>query len=156
MASISASGTGSAAPTRAWGISAALLCLALTGAKAPNSLDIEILDLRSSKGMIRICVTTDAGDFPDCRKSAGAIKRSIAAASPRIRIEGLPHGTYAIAVIHDENENSKLDTFAGIPKEGFGFSRNPRIRFGPPRFTSAQFAVGEGAGHQQVRIRYML
>ena len=137
-------------------ISAALLLPLLTGAKAPNSLDIQIVDLRSSRGVIRICVTAEPKDFPDCRGGATAIKRSVSAQSPRVRIEGIPYGNYAIAVIHDENGNAKLDTFAGIPREGFGFSRNPRIRFGPPRFTSAQFAVGEGAGHQQVRIRYML
>lgn len=130
--------------------------LALSAAAAPNSLDIEIADLRSAKGMIRICVTSDAKAFPDCQKTPGAIKRSIPAHSPHVKIEGIPHGTYAIAVIHDENSNSKLDTFAGIPKEGFGFSRNPKIRFGPPRFTAAQFAIGEGAGHQQVRMKYML
>lgn len=106
--------------------------------------------------MIRICVTAEPKDFPDCRKGATAIKRSISAQSPRVRIEGIPHGSYAIAVIHDENGNSKLDTFVGIPREGFGFSRNPKIRFGPPRFASAQFPIGEGAGHQQVRIKYML
>jgi uncharacterized protein (DUF2141 family) len=31
-------------------------------------------------------------------------------------------GKYAIAVIHDENCNGKLDTnMFGIPKEGYGF-----------------------------------
>ena len=134
-------------------ISAALLLTA--AAPATNSLDIEILDLRSAKGVVRICVTTDPNAFPDCRDGSTAIKRSVSAASPHIRIEGLPHGVYAIAVIHDENSNAKLDTFMGIPREGFGFSRNPRIRFGPPRFSAAQFDVGDGAGVQQVRMRYM-
>ena len=136
-------------------LSAALLLTAAAPRPATNSLDIEILDLRSAKGVVRICVTTDPKAFPDCRDGASAIKRSVSAASPRIRIEGLPHGTYAIAVIHDENSNAKLDTFMGIPREGFGFSRNPRIRFGPPRFSAAQFDVGDGAGVQQVRVRYM-
>ena len=128
----------------------------LTGAANPNSLDIHIADLRSAKGVIRICVTSDAKAFPDCQKSPQAIKRSIPAAAPHVRIEGIPHGNYAIAAIHDENSNSKLDTFAGIPREGFGFSRNPKIRFGPPRFTSAQVAIGDGAGRQDIRMKYML
>ena len=37
------------------------------------------------------------------------------------------------SLLHDENENSKLDTMLKIPKEGFGFSRNPAIRMGPPK-----------------------
>jgi uncharacterized protein (DUF2141 family) len=75
-------------------------------------------------------------------------------------VPGLSPGEYAIAVIHDENANAKLDTFAGIPKEGIGFSRNPRFTFGPPRFAAARFSVGgETAGdaqRQQVRVRYFL
>jgi uncharacterized protein (DUF2141 family) len=68
----------------------------------------------------------------------------------------LPRGDYAIAVIHDENGNAKLDTLAGIPREGFGFSRNPPIRFGPPRFAAARFTLVDDAQMQQVRMRYIL
>ncbi|MCE3519738.1 DUF2141 domain-containing protein, partial [Escherichia coli] len=69
---------------------------------------------------------------------------------------GLPRGSYAIAVIHDENGNAKLDTFAGIPREGFGFSRNPPIRFGPPHFAAARFTIAGDADRQQIRMRYIL
>jgi uncharacterized protein (DUF2141 family) len=35
----------------------------------------------------------------------------------------IPPGTYAIAVIHDENSHGKLDTNRlGVPTEGYGFS----------------------------------
>jgi len=44
----------------------------------------------------------------------------------------------------------------GIPREGFGFSRNPAIRFGPPRYKDARFTLGADAQMQQVRIRYLL
>lgn len=141
-----------------WRIAAASAGLALLGAAAPETgtLDIEITNLRSHKGVLRICVTSNPKDFPDCRAGAGAIKRTIPATSPSVHIDGLAHGTYAVAVIHDENNNAKLDTFAGIPREGFGFSRNPGIGFGPPRFRSAHFVVGAEAGRQQVKLRYLL
>ena len=112
--------------------------------------------LRSAKGVIQLCLTADAGAFPDCSKGHG-IKRTMSAASPRIRFEGLAPGEYAVAVIHDANGNARLDTTLGIPREGFGFSRNPAIRFGPPRFDAARFAVAPGGdGAQQVRMRYLL
>jgi uncharacterized protein (DUF2141 family) len=120
------------------------------------SIDVEVTALRSAKGVIRLCLTSEAKDFPDCRNGARAIKRTIPAGAPRIRIEGISPGNYAIAVIHDENGNSKLDTFVGIPREGFGFSRNPGIGFGPPRFSRAEFPVGSGAETQQVKLRYLL
>ena len=61
-----------------------------------------------------------------------------------------------MAVIHDENDNARLDRFAGIPREGFGFSRNPPLGFGPPRFSAARFPVDGDAAMQQVRLRYLL
>lgn len=158
MVFISASGIGSAAPSR--GLAASTL-LALTGASLPptgsGTLEIVLTDLRSAKGVLQICLTADPADFPDCRNGAHAIRRTIPAAAPEVRVDGLAPGTYAIAVIHDANGNGRLDTMLGIPREGFGFSRNPAIRFGPPRFSSAQFAVAAGsAQRQQVRIRYLL
>ena len=121
-----------------------------------TSLEVEFTHLRSTRGVLQICLTTEAGDFPDCRNGHTAIKRTISASTPRVRFTGLPLGTYAIAVIHDANSNERLDTFMGMPREGFGFSRNPAIGFGPPRFSAASFGVGSDAPAQQVRIRYLL
>lgn len=133
------------------------LCLALLpGATPLASLDVEITGLRSAKGVIQLCLTADAGAFPDCKAGGHGIKRTLPAATPRIRLEGLAPGDYAIAVIHDANGNSRLDTMLGIPREGFGFSRNPAIRFGPPRFDAARFPITPRGETQQVRMRYLL
>ncbi len=41
----------------------------------------------------------------------------------------------AVCAYHDENENSRLDKNSfGIPLERYGFSRNPKRGFGPPKF----------------------
>ena len=112
--------------------------------------------LRSAKGLIRVCVTSDPAKFPGCHGDAQALVRNVPAASRVIAFDGLPHRSYAVALIHDENGNHKLDTFAGIPREGFGFSRNPAIGFGPPRFSAARFPVAGDAERQQVRMRYIL
>ncbi len=123
---------------------------------APVSrLDIGIDNLRSGKGMIRLCLTADPDNFPACVDDARAMTRSVPAGQKALHLDGLPHGDYAAAVIHDENGNAKLDTLAGIPREGFGFSRNPAIRFGPPRFTAARFSLGSVAETQQIRMRYI-
>ena len=60
-----------------------------------------------------------------------------------------------IAVVHDENSNNKMDTAIFLPKEGFGFSRNPTITVGPPSFKSASFAVA-GDMRQSIKMKYML
>ena len=123
---------------------------------ATGSVEVEFTQLRSSKGVLRVCLTNAAAGFPDCGGKGWVLRRTISADTPRLRFEGLPPGDYALAVIHDANGNARLDTMLGIPREGFGFSQNPAIRFGAPSFSSAVFAVGTGAQMQQVRIRYLL
>lgn len=61
-------------------------------------------------------------------------------AQARCDFADIPPGTYAIAVIHDENTNGKLDTsWLGIPTEGYGFSRGATRPLGVPSFSAASF-----------------
>lgn len=54
----------------------------------------------------------------------------------------LPAGRYAIAVLYDENPNHKLDrNTIGWPKEGFGFSNNPKVGLSAPSFNAAVMQV---------------
>lgn len=158
MAAMSVSGLTSTARPHRWIALAALL--ALTPAAAPalptGSLQIDVSGVRSAKGMIRVCLTADPKNFPGCVDDKDAITRSVPAGQRVIRFDGLAQGRYAAALIHDENSNAKLDTLLGIPREGFGFSRNPPIGFGPPKFTAAEFTLDGVAETQQVRMRYML
>ena len=85
------------------------------------------------------------------------MRRTVAAAkSVTVRLQNIAPGTYGLSLIHDENANGRLDKFGPIPKEGFGFSRNPSIRFGPPAFNDVSFAVGAGRSSHAVRVRYLL
>ena len=142
----------------------ASLLLLLTGAPgvqateltASTSLDVTIANARNSRGMIRLCLTSNPRHFPDCSGDAAARTLSIPATTTSARFNGLVPGTYAVALIHDENGNGRMDMTLVMPREGFGFSRNPRIGMGPPRFQSAAFVVGSAPVHQDVRIRYLL
>jgi uncharacterized protein (DUF2141 family) len=135
---------------------AALAPLALlVGASPVATLKVDVDALRNARGVIRLCLTAVASNFPTCEDDARAIARSVPASMRTLAYEGLPPGGYAVAIIHDENGNGKLDTFAGIPREGFGFSNNPRIAFGPPRFSSARFTLQQGGDEQRIRMRYM-
>ncbi|MEL7359250.1 MAG: DUF2141 domain-containing protein [Cyanobacteria bacterium J06560_6] len=62
-----------------------------------------------------------------------------------ITFPNLVSGTYAVAVLHDENSDQQMNegTF-GIPTEGFGFSRNPVVTTGAPEFSEvAIFVLGD-------------
>ena len=136
-----------------------MLMATLIGAAAPGSVDADISGLRSAKGQVLVCLTARPDHFPDCQDDPQARRMKIAVDSSHptdMVFADLPSGDYAIAVIHDENGNNKLDTLLGIPREGFGFSRNPAVGFGPPRFSAARFAVTSGAVDETVRIKYLL
>lgn len=159
MAYTFGSGTGFAALTSAL----ALFATAGTAANSPvspqanSTLDVSISGLRSVKGNVLICLTAKPKAFPDCSKDQAARKMSVAAsASKMVEFAGVTPGTYAISLIHDENGNGKLDTRVIIPREGFGFSRNPTITFGPPKFAAASFGIVPGMNNQSVKFKYML
>ncbi|MHA6721539.1 DUF2141 domain-containing protein [Sphingomonas sp. RS2018] len=130
--------------------------LTVTGAAPVARLELDMDGLRSAKGMIRICLTAEPANFPNCVDDARALTRSAPASAGTAVFDGLPVGDYAAAVIHDENGNKKLDTMMGIPREGFGFSRNPAIRFGPPKFAAARFDLGARGGAEKIRMKYLL
>jgi uncharacterized protein (DUF2141 family) len=113
--------------------------------------------LRNANGTVRLCLTRDPAHFPACNGDPAAIRRSVPAArAGNIRLGDVGPGTWALSVVHDENDNSRLDRFMGIPREGFGFSRNPRMRMGPPRFEEARFPVAGASLRQVVRMNYLL
>ncbi|WP_313802240.1 DUF2141 domain-containing protein [Sphingobium sp.] len=121
-----------------------------------QALSMDVQGLRSAKGNFLICVTRQAAHFPDCRHDPEGLHFTVPVTSGVVALGRMAPGRYAIAIIHDENGNGKLDSFAGIPREGVGFSRNPAIRFGAPSFRSAQFALADAPVRQDIKVRYFL
>ena len=122
----------------------------------PQPLIMALEGLRSTKGQILVCVTRVPRYFPDCSDDPDKRHFAVAAKGGAVTIGNVTPGDYAIAIVHDENGNGKLDTFAGIPREGVGFSRNPVLRFGAPSFRSASFAVAGAPVEQDIRVKYFL
>jgi uncharacterized protein (DUF2141 family) len=136
---------------------AASILLPAAAPPASGTLELQVLKLRNARGLVRVCVTALPSAFPDCRQDPAAYRLSIAAGKADIiRLDAIRPGIYAVALLHDENGNGQLDTFAAIPKEGYGFSRDAPIRFGPPRFEQAQISVASGDNRQSIRMRYLL
>ena len=136
----------------------ATLCLAwavLAAAESPApGLELTVAGLRNEEGKLSICVTADRRHFPDCAGDPKAVTRTLSADQHTASFD-LPEGVYAVSLIHDENGNGKLDKLFGIPREGFAFSRNPAIRFGPPRYDEASITVS-GLTRATLRVRYLL
>lgn len=121
-----------------------------------GTIIIELETLKNHKGAILITLFSDEDGFPDeWEKAFRSEIVPITAELREIRLEDIPHGTYSLAVVHDENENMKLDTnFLGIPREGYGFSNNAKGRFGPPRFSDTLFTLESDTYVHQIRLNY--
>ena len=141
------------------GLAMAGAATALTAGPAlAGEVVITVTDLRSTKGVVRACMTTREDIFPKCIKDPGS-HRTVVPAGEKvvIRFAGVKPGDYAIALLHDENDNGKADRALGMmPKEGYGFSRDAPVKMAPPKFEDAVFSQGEGATRMTIRMRYFL
>lgn len=139
---------------------AALAALPLGAATPPKAgeVAITVTNLRSSEGVVRACMTTNPDIFPRCRQDP-ASHRTVVPAGEKVELvfSGVKPGRYALALLHDENGNGKADRALGMmPKEGFGFSRDAKVRMGPPSFDSAAFDYTGDARVLRIKMRYML
>jgi len=62
-----------------------------------------------------------------------------------IDVGPLAPGRYSLVCFLDVDRDDEFDTnFIGMPTEPFGFSQDPRKRFGKPDFDATAFEVGRG------------
>ncbi len=136
-------------------ISALAMVLMLAGATfAQGKLAVVVKNVKDTKGQVRVGLFKDDKTFLKEAWKGEVVKA--ATGEVMVMFENIPVGTYAISIIHDENENGELDSnFFGIPKEGFGFSNDAMGTFGPPDFAKASFSLKAGEQQVAVSMRYM-
>ena len=105
-------------------------------------IHVQILDIRNSIGTVACALFKSSAGFPTeyLRAATNIMVIKIRKSQARCDFEDIPAGTYALAVVHDQNMNGKLDTnLLGIPTEGYGFSNDAKGVLGAPSFSSASF-----------------
>ncbi|MBN3899346.1 MAG: DUF2141 domain-containing protein [Nostoc sp. NOS(2021)] len=116
-------------------------------AEPTAKLTVVVNGIHHQKGEICFRVYPSERGFPMSSNSedqSGCVK--ITGSSVTKEFFGLKPGTYAVAVVDDQNGDRKLNKdFFGIPKEGFGISKNPTvsIQTGTPKFRDASFVVNK-------------
>lgn len=114
-----------------------------TVSATPSELKVHISAIAPAHGQVLYAVFDTADAWLDRPVASGTL--TVQAAGTARFATDLPPGTYAIALIHDENGNGEMDTNAlGLPTEAFGFSNRARARFGPPPFERAAFELPPG------------
>lgn len=122
-----------------------------------QNLKVTISGFHNNKGAVLVSLFKDVNGFPDdAAKAYGKEKAYLVNNTASIIFKTVPPGNYAIAILHDENNNQKLDkNILGIPKEGFGFSNNASAPFGPPSFNKASFIhTTNKPTDLQIKIKY--
>ncbi len=123
-----------------------------------GKLSVRVDGIKSLKGQICLNVFANSKGFPDNSKLAVLSQCvKVTESSQTVTLPNLKAGNYAVAVIHDTVGNGALKRNPiGIPIGGFGFSNNPAIRFGPPKFgESAVFVAGQNTD-VQIKLQYLL
>ncbi len=136
------------------GLQGGLLVIPPHGALAAE-LRVDVTGLRSAEGQVHFALYDSAEAFPD---SDGMLREKVVAITGgkvRAVFSQLPLGTYAIAVFHDENRNREFDQgWFGIPLEGFAFSNDAKVAFGPPEFSAAAVPVDGEEKNITIRMTY--
>uniref|UniRef100_Q3ARS1 DUF2141 domain-containing protein n=1 Tax=Chlorobium chlorochromatii (strain CaD3) TaxID=340177 RepID=Q3ARS1_CHLCH len=127
-----------------------------TQADQKGSLTITITNFRAIKGSLGISLYNTKKGFPSGYEQAYANQiKKVNGSSECVTFQNIPYGVYAVSVVHDENENGKLDTtFIGIPKEGVGASNNPKMSFGPPSFNDSKVLLNKDVLEVMVSMKY--
>jgi len=123
-----------------------VILAALAGAARAETLVVEMKGFRSDKGKALVALFASKDGFPDNpKKAARRVQVDIVKGAAVAVLSDLPPGTYAVAVLHDEDGDKAMKTgLFGIPREGFGASQDARGRFGPPSFSDAKFDIRAG------------
>ena len=121
-----------------------------------SNLKINLQGIRNNKGVILLSLFSSAEGYPsDAKKAEQKIRMPIKKLQLPIVLKNMKPGKYAVALLHDEDEDGKMaTTFLGLPKEGYGFSNNVMGLAGPPSFQKASFVVPESGTEILIKVRY--
>jgi uncharacterized protein (DUF2141 family) len=117
-----------------------------------GELTLTISDIRTAQGQLLISVVNSENGWDD--KAPPVAAQKVAATGKELVLKfDLPAGSYAVQVLHDENDNGKLDmNLMGVPTEGYGFSNNPPV-MRRAHFSEAKFDVSETPTAVTVQLR---
>ncbi|MCS7085841.1 MAG: DUF2141 domain-containing protein, partial [Bacteroidia bacterium] len=115
-----------------------------TSSRRQNSggfIEVIVRGLRNSVGRVTCYLFRGKEGFPEEKEKTIAVQSvPISGNRARMVFPNLPPGEYALAALHDENENRKMDyNFIGIPKEGWAFSNIPSGMLRKPDFSECAF-----------------
>ncbi len=135
-----------------------VFCLSFNAFAQDVTFDIEITNLRNKDGNVLISVYKDQQSFDDEKPAftKKIVKKDLINNGVIKAKLSLPEGTYALAMLDDENLNGEMDSnWIGMPKEGFGFSNYIFEKLRKPTFEEFRVALNSNTPKVTFKVKYM-
>ncbi|TDK23735.1 DUF2141 domain-containing protein [Luteimonas aestuarii] len=118
-----------------------------------GDLAIDLSGIRVAEGHLMVSLVDSAAGWDDQAPPRQATRVAAVEGTTRVVFENVSPGTYGVMVLHDENDNGKLDTnIVGMPIEGYGFSNNPRV-MRKPTWAEARFELAADGATIAIALR---
>lgn len=119
-----------------------------------QTVQFNIEDIQHDKGKLYVQLFQGEENF----KKGEAYNVAIVNAqqgSLSVTFNNVEPGDYAIRYFHDENNNRDFDNnMFGMPIEGYGFSNNATVNFGPPSYQQMTFVVADAPVTNISKVNY--
>jgi uncharacterized protein (DUF2141 family) len=127
-----------------------------TGLASNTWIEVAVEGLRNGDGLVAITLYADNSRKFLVKHGSLYVGRVPAQAGVTRGCIFVPNpGIYAIAIYHDENGDQSFDrTGFGLPKEGYGFSNNPRTLAGLPSFRSVRLSIPRSGLMTRIQMKY--
>jgi len=107
-----------------------------------SSLTIKVSGIEELKGIIQVGIYNKEEAFPKIDSQYRIEYFDVDSKEMILKMDGLAHGEYAIALFHDVNGDGICNlNMLSIPKEPYGFSNNIKPVFSSPSFESTKFIL---------------
>jgi uncharacterized protein (DUF2141 family) len=105
-------------------------------------LDVTVNKIKEASGVMVISLYNKESSFPIDGKEFMINLVEVASHTVSTTFNNLAPGEYAVALYHDQNSDGicNLGLF-GIPKEGFGFSRNFKPKWSAPNYDDCKISI---------------
>ncbi len=115
------------------------------------TLTIVVEGMDSNVGNLGVLVFNNEKGWPEDRTAAlKDVSVPAEKGTQTLKISGLAPGNYAVALVHDVNQNHKLEkNWIGQPKEQWGLSNNPHATIKAPPMSKALFEMN---GDKEIHV----
>jgi len=120
-----------------------------------GKLEITFTDIRNDKGQIAIGINDSEEGWPRTPLIERQWPKStLKDGKLTVVVDKLKFGDYAVSVLDDENMNQEMDSRLGIPREGYGFSNNPKVKMSAPKYENCKFRIDGPVKKITIQVRY--